>query len=105
MSAFVISVVVVCTAVVITLRVVLRHEAEPDQPATAEPERDREAVVQPAIPFPAAWGVRATAPSPLRRARSALLLIVIVTVLGAVTALLVGVGGAVLVSGLRNAVQ
>jgi hypothetical protein len=32
-------------------------------------------------------------------------LIVIVTVLGALTALLVAVGGAILVSGLRNAVE
>lgn len=89
----------------ITLRVVLKHEAELDQPATPSVERDRETAVQAAIPFPAAWGVRAVAPSPLRRIRSAVLLIVIVTALGALTALLVGVGGAVLVSGLRNAVQ
>ena len=105
MSAFVISVVVVCTAVVITLRVVLKHEAELDQPATPETGRDRVPELQPAIPYPAAWGERAVAPSPLRRVRSALLLIVIVTVIGALTALLVGVGGAILVSGLRTAVQ
>ena len=105
MSAFVISLVVVCAAVVITLRVVLKNEAGLDQPATPQAERDRETAVQAAIPFPAAWGVRAVTPTPLRRVRSAVLLIVIVTALGALAALLIGVGGAVLVSGLRNAVE
>ena len=105
MSAFVISLVVVCAAVVITLRVVLKHEAELDQPATPPAERDRETAVPAAIPFPATWGVRAITPSPLRRIRSAVMLVVIVTLLGALAALLIGVGGAILVSGLRNAVQ
>jgi len=105
LSAFLISLVVVCAAVVITLRVVLKHEAVLDKPATPQPERDREMVAQPVIPFPAAWGERAKAPSPLRRIRSALVLIAIVTALGALTALLVAVGGAILVSGLRNAVE
>jgi len=105
LSAFVISLVVVCAAVAITLRVILKHEAELDQPATPRDERDRETAAQPAVPLPAAWGVRAIAPTPLRRIRSAVLLVVIVTALGALTALLVGVGGAILVSGLKGAVQ
>ena len=105
MSAFVISLVVVCAAVVITLRVVLKHEAELDKPATPWPEREREPGVPAAVPYPATWGVRAITPTPLRRIRSAVLLVVIVTLLGALAALLIGVGGAILVSGLRNAVQ
>ncbi|HEX4821095.1 MAG TPA: hypothetical protein VFV00_12910 [Acidimicrobiales bacterium] len=105
MSAFVISLVVVCAAVVITLKVVLRNEAGLDKPATPQAERDRETAIQAAVPFPATWGMRALAPTPLQRFRSAVLLIVIVTLLGALAALLIGVGGAILVSGLRDAVQ
>ena len=93
MFAFVISLVVVAGAVVFATRIVLKDATEPDQPATPRPQRVRGMVVE------------AYVPSAYRRIRSGLLLIVIVTVLGALTALLLVIGGAILLTGLRTAVQ
>ena len=116
MFAFVISLVVVGTAVVLAIRIVLKSATEQDQPATPRPHGVRgpsggapALATSPAAPAPIAplpdWTYEPLAPSLLRRVRSAFLLIVIVTVLGALTALLLVIGGAILLSGVRNAVQ
>ena len=90
---------VVSTAVVIAIRLVLAHSTVPDKPAMPPAERVRAAVA------PKSVTPESLVPSPLRRVRSALLLVVIVTVLGALTALLLVIGGAILLTGVRNAVQ
>ena len=110
MFAFVISVVVVGTAVVIATRIASEHTAERDQPATPPGPNDRgepAEVTAAQAPAPPAidWTHDPLAPTALRRIRSALLLVVIVTVLGALTALLLVIGGAILLTGVRNAVQ
>ena len=117
MFAFVISLVVVGAAVVLAIRIVLKSVTEQDQPATPRGRGVRgpgtgaaiegaPAATAPAVvaPLPS-WTYEPLAPSWLRRVRSAFLLVVIVTVLGALTALLLVIGGAILVSGVRNAVQ
>ena len=110
MFAFVISLVVVGAAVALTTRIVARQTTEPDQPATPQAIEVRGRRPEPraahAVAAPSAQGLDLPlVPSAWRRIRSAVLLVAIVTVLGALTALLVVVGGAILLTGVRNAVQ
>jgi hypothetical protein len=112
LSAFVISLVVVAAAVVVAVRIVLTHATEHDQPATQPADSVRGAPVPvPVVAAPTVvpravdWTHDPMAPSVYRRVRSAVLLVVIVTVLGALTALLLVIGGAILLTGVRNAVQ
>ena len=109
MFAFVISLVVVGAAVVFATRIVLKQTAEPDKPATPPAGGVRGSATlatggQAVVSAPV-WMNDAMVPSALRRIRSAMLLIVIVTVLGALTALVLVIGGAILLTGIRNAVQ
>ena len=109
MFAFVISLVVVGAAVVFATRVVLKDATEPDKPATPPPRgvggtATEAGRAQTMVQRPAPTN-EPLVPSIYRRIRSALLLIVIVTVLGALTALLLVIGGAILLTGVRNAVQ
>lgn len=109
MFAFVISLVVVGAAVILATRIVLKQATESDKPATprAGGVRGSAALAAggPAVAPAPVWINGAMAPSVYRRIRSAMLLIVIVTVLGALTALLLVIGGAILLTGVRNAVQ
>ena len=109
MFAIVISLVVVGAAVAFATRVVLIQTTEPDKPATPRSRRVRgnaeAAAGSPALVTASSWSNDPLVPSLHRRIRSALLLIVIVTVLGALTALLLVIGGAILLTGVRNAVQ
>ena len=110
MFAFVISLVVVGAAVVLTTRIVVKQATEPDQPATpqaadvrgASPGASSTPRLVPPVDRPVDVPL---VPSVFRRIRSAVLLVAIVTVLGALTALLVVIGGAILLTGVRNAVQ
>ena len=85
--------------------VVIDAEPKPDKPATPAVERVVARRVVHATE--GAWGPTTNVErvSGLRRARSALLLMVILTVLGVFAALIIVVGGAVLLSALRSAVQ
>lgn len=101
---------VVGTAVALAIRVVIAHGVVPDKPATSAPKRVRAgaattARARVAGPETMAGTTEAVVPSVYRRIRSAVLLVVIVTVLGALTALLLVIGGAILLTGIRNAVQ
>ena len=109
MFAFVISLVVVGAAVVLTTRIVVKQATEPDQPATPQAVDVRggspgASSTQGLVPVDRPVDVPLV-PSVFRRIRSAVLLVAIVTVLGALTALLVVIGGAILLTGVRNAVQ
>ena len=110
MFAFVISVVVVGAAVVLTTRIVAKQATEPDQPATPQVADVRgsppaASSTQTFVPPSSRRMDVPLVPSVFRRIRSAVLLVAIVTVLGALTALLVVIGGAILLTGVRNAVQ
>ena len=104
---FVISLVVVGAALVFATRLALSEAPEPDKPATPDGPRDRGSAH--ATERPPRLVVAAVEPveSPrLRvRLRSAVLLLALLTVLGVLAALLLLVGGAVVLTGLRNAVQ
>ena len=93
-------------ALAIAARVVMNGAP---QPATDQAERDRDLprmrfglrqpgaiVVRPDAVLPTPWWVRA---------RSAFLLSTLLTLIGAVLALLLLLGGALILSGLKNAVQ
>jgi hypothetical protein len=108
--AFVISLVVVGAAVALTTRIVVRQTSEHDQPATphATEVRGRSSerrAAQAFVPASAPGVDLPLVPSAFRRIRSAVLLVAIVTILGALTALLVVIGGAIVLTGVRNAVQ
>jgi heme O synthase-like polyprenyltransferase len=103
---FVIGLVVIGAALAIAARVVIGGAP---QPATEEADRDRELprmrfdrrpppvqVVNPERVTPTSWWVRA---------RAVVLLSAILALLGAFLALLLVLGGALVVTGLRNAVQ
>ncbi len=107
MFTFVISLVVIGAALAIAARIVMNGAP---QPATDGPQRDRESVsrrrdraarttarqnrMKEAGPVP--WWVRA---------RAVVLLSTLVALLGAFLALLIVLGGALVLTGLRNAVQ
>jgi hypothetical protein len=102
---FVISLVVVGTALFLASRIAIGAAPKPDKPATPVVER----VVARHVAPEAEGGWQATAEvervSAFRRIRSAFLLVVILTVLGVIAALVIVIGGAVLLSALRSAVQ
>ena len=105
LSTFVISLVVVGTALVVATRVALKAEPKPDKPATpvaqrvrgdhrgAESDRGRETAD--GAGSSTAW----------HRMRSAILLVALLTALGALAALVVVIVGAIVLTGLRSAVQ
>jgi hypothetical protein len=95
---FVISLVVVGAAIAFAARVVMNGAPKP---ATAERQRDRETRVEARVdPYdevgPTPWWVRV---------RALVLLSVLATLIGALVALLVLLGGALVLTGLKNAVQ
>jgi hypothetical protein len=91
---FVVSLVVVGAALAIAARIVMNGAP---QPATERGQRGRGG------PVAAVEGVEAT--PWWVRARAVVILAVLLTVIGAVVALLVVLGGALVLTGLRNAVQ
>src|SRR4051794_7874695 len=91
---FVISLVVVGIALAIATRVALHSEPQDSKPATA----DDECVGAPG-------DSRGLTPTRARRVRSAVLLVTLLTALGAAAALVLIVAGAILLSGIRTAVQ
>ena len=97
---FVISLVVVGAALVVATRLALSEAPEVIQPATSESGRGR-AVRTPAFSLAEEVG----APTLWPRVRAAIALVALLTVLGAIAALLLLIGGAVLLTGLKNAVQ
>jgi hypothetical protein len=100
---FVISLVVVGAALVFATRLALSEAPETVKPATAAPPRGRATAPE---PLPAAAEVESVdEPGPWGRLRSAVLLLALLTVLGALAALVLLIGGAVVLTGLRNAVQ
>jgi hypothetical protein len=111
LSAFVISLVVVGTALVIATRVALSGAPTTDKPATSAtravrgPAKGRHLAVEPEVELIETWLEDPDAPNPWQRVRSGVLLLTLVTVLGALTALVLIGGGAVLLTGLRSAVQ
>ncbi len=117
---FVIGLVVVGAALVIAIRVALSEEPATVKPATPMARRGRDDVSEAGEPeakgghrpprAPAAAPVRVDVadldtPSVWRRVRSGVLLLLLVTALGALTALTLVVTAAVVLTGLRNAVQ
>lgn len=100
----------VVTAVVVAVRIVIANAPEQDQPATRPADGARGSAAAPVVapsvvPRSVDWTHDPMAPSVYRRIRSAVLLVAIVTVLGALTALLLVIGGAIVLTGVRNAVQ
>jgi hypothetical protein len=106
---FVISLVVVGAALLFATRLVLSEAPTGDKPATSAPERvGGEASGHDsasAIAAAARWTDHSLQPELWQRIRSGVLLAALLTVLGALAALVLVIGGAVLLSGLRTAVQ
>ena len=103
MFTFVISLVVVGVGLAIATRIALHSEPQDAKPATTDGE-----TVGGAAADGADEGDEADeqlTPTPQRRVRSAVLLVTLLTALGAAVALVLIVAGAILVSGLRTAVQ
>jgi hypothetical protein len=102
---FVISLVVVGTALFLASRIAIGAAPKPDKPATPAAERVVARHVGPVTET--VWGPTTEVERvPVsRRIRSAFVLIVMLTVLGVVAALVIVIGGAVLLSALRSAVQ
>jgi hypothetical protein len=104
---FVISLVVIGAALAIAARIVMNGAP---QPATDKAPRGRERVRSRRSPAAAAVATQASAewvgPTPWWvRARAVVLLSALVALLGAFLALLLVLGGALILTGLRNAVQ
>jgi hypothetical protein len=103
---FVIGLVVVGAALAIAARVVMNGAL---QPATDEPGSDRDLPqtrFERTPPATRIAGVERVAPTPWWvRARAVVLLSVILAVIGAFVALLIVLAGALILSGLKNAVQ
>jgi hypothetical protein len=102
---FVISLVVVGAVLFLATRIAIGPAPEPDKPAT--PVAQRVGASSRAPEADATWGAPkdvARVPA-MRRLRSGILLMVMLTALGAIAALLLVICGAVIVSGLRSAVQ
>jgi hypothetical protein len=102
---FVISLVVVGAALFFATRIAIGAAPKPDKPATPAPRNvgGRHMASEPAV----AWGptkeverVRVA-----RRIRSGILLAAMLTVLGAIAALVIVICGALILSALRSAVQ
>ncbi|HEV3227618.1 MAG TPA: hypothetical protein VGZ52_12310 [Acidimicrobiales bacterium] len=104
MFTFVISLVVVGAALVVATRVALSEAPLPAKPATPAAGRVRgaPAKIDPSLVIVEHESVTASAG---QRLRSGLLLVLLVAFLGAVAALVLLVGGAVVLTGLRSAVQ
>jgi hypothetical protein len=102
---FVISLVVVGAALFFATRIAIGSAPKPDKPATpvASSVVGQHRALEPEVDWAPTADVERV--SVWRRVRSAFLLIVMLTILGAVAALLIVVLGAVLLSGLRSAVQ
>jgi hypothetical protein len=100
---FVISLVVVGIALAIATRVALAGERQDPKPATVDGERD--VGTDETTPDEAGEDGPRLTPTPARRVRSAVLLFTLLTFLGAVVALVLIVAGAIVLSGLRTAVQ
>lgn len=111
MFAFVISLVVVGTALVFATRVALSGAPTNAKPATSASRAVRGRAKgrrPPTTPEPDVSDTWVENPDDLKlwqRVRSGVLLLAIVTILGALAALVLIVGGAVLLTGLRSAVQ
>jgi hypothetical protein len=111
LSAFVIGLVVVGTALVVATRVALGGMPTTDKPATSltrtvrAPEKGRHLAPEPEVELADTWLEDPDGPNLLHRVRSGVLLLTLLTILGALTALVLIVGGAVLLTGLRSAVQ
>jgi hypothetical protein len=109
--AFVISLVVVGGALVLATRLVLSAAPTTDKPATLltrgvrGPDENRRPLIEPELDSADTWLEDPDALKPWQRIRSGVLLVGILTILGALTALVLIVGGAVLLTGLRSAVQ
>ena len=102
---FVISLVVVGAALFLATRIAIGPPPKLDQPATLAARRGG-GPPRPSDPDVAWRPVTDVERVPLwRRVRSGVLLIVILTVLGAIAALALVICGAVLLSGVRSAVQ
>lgn len=104
MFTFVISLVVVGVALAFATRIALRGEPQDTKPATAGGVRVGAAGSDDGDGDEGDADSQLT-PTRARRVRSAVLLVTLLTALGAVVALLLIVAGAILVSGLRTAVQ
>jgi hypothetical protein len=102
---FVIGLVVVGTALFLATRIAIGAAPKPDKPATPVVQGvvRRQVAPDPEVSLLPTADVERT--SMWRRIRSAFLLIMMLTALGAVAALVLVVCGAVLLSGLRSAVQ
>ena len=102
---FVISLVVVGAALYYATRIAIGPAPAPDKPAT--PVARRVGAAHPTLDEDAKWGaLKDVEGVPLwRRVRSGFLLVVMLTLLGAIAALVLVICGAVLLSGLRSAVQ
>jgi hypothetical protein len=111
LSAFVISLLVVGTALVIATRVALSGTPTTAKPATSltravrGPAEGRHLAPEPELEPPDTWLEDPEALNLWQRVRSGVLLLALLTILGALTALVLIVGGAVLLTGLRSAVQ
>jgi hypothetical protein len=102
---FVISLVVVGAALYFATRIAIGAAPKPDKPATpvARNVGGRHRAPEPDATWVAIEDVERVPTG--RRIRSGILLIVMLTVLGAIAALALVIGGALLLSGLRSAVQ
>jgi hypothetical protein len=102
---FVISLVVVGAALYYATRIAIGPAPAPDKPAT--PVARRVGAAHPVLEEDARWGpLTEVEKVPLgRRVRSGVLLVVMLTLLGAIAALVLVICGAVVLSGLRSAVQ
>jgi len=103
---FVISLVVVGVGLAIATRIALHSEPQDAKPATTDGETVGGAAADGADEGDEAGETdEQLTPTPQRRVRSAVLLVTLLTALGAAVALVLIVAGAILVSGLRTAVQ
>jgi hypothetical protein len=102
---FVISLVVVGAALFIATRIAIGPAPKLDKPATpvARSVGGRHHTFEPDVTWAATTEMEGVSAG--RRIRSGILLIVMLTMLGAIAALVLVIGGALLLSGLRSAVQ
>jgi hypothetical protein len=102
---FVISLVVVGAALFLATRIAVGAAPKPDKPATPVTQNvgGRHRRPQPDATWAAIDDVEGVSTG--RRIRSGILLIVMLAVLGAIAALVLVIGGALVLSGLRSAVQ
>jgi hypothetical protein len=102
---FVISLVVVGAALFFATRIAIGAAPKPDKPATPVTGNvvGRHLAPEPVARWAASPDLEGV--SAARRIRSGVLLIVMLTVLGAIAALVLVIGGALVLSGLRSAVQ